>query len=85
VSSIAERIEKAPGALTAPQLAQYLEMSPTTIYDMAAKGRIPHIRIGSSIRFDPVVTARWLRSQEVAVGDMSRRKSSSVHQERVAA
>jgi excisionase family DNA binding protein len=75
-AGIAVRIEKSPGALTAPQLAIFLGMSRTAIYDMAANGRIPHFRIGSSIRFDPAVTARWLRSREVATGSLPRNTST---------
>ena len=79
VSTVAERIEEAPGLLTAPQLAELLNMARTTLYEMAANGRIPHIRIGSSIRFDPAATARWLRSREIATGRLPRSASNSAH------
>jgi hypothetical protein len=30
---------------------------------MLQKGTLPHFRVGSMVRFDPEVTAHWLRSR----------------------
>jgi len=65
-SDLASRIEHLPGALTATELATLLNMGKTAVYEMAAKGRIPCIRIGATVRFDPSRTAAWLRQREVA-------------------
>ena len=51
--------------LTVPEVAQLLGFGRTAIYDLVAAGRIPHFRIGASIRFDPFVLAEWLRSRFV--------------------
>jgi excisionase family DNA binding protein len=65
-SDLASRIEKLPGALTASELAALLNMGKTAVYGMAATGRIPSIRIGATVRFDPARIAAWLRQREVA-------------------
>ena len=38
--------------LTVDQLAKELSVTPRTIYRLAAEGKIPHIRVGSVLRFD---------------------------------
>jgi excisionase family DNA binding protein len=63
---LASKIERLPGLLTAPQLVPLLGMSRTTIYQYVAEGRIPYIRIGTMIRFDPHAIAAWLREHAVA-------------------
>jgi predicted DNA-binding transcriptional regulator AlpA len=44
-------------------------MGKTALYEMAAKGRIPCIRIGATVRFDPSRTAAWIREHEMATGE----------------
>jgi excisionase family DNA binding protein len=65
-SDLASRIENWPGALTALELAALLSLGKTAVYEMAATGRIPSIKIGATVRFDPARTAAWLRDREVA-------------------
>lgn len=60
------RIEKMDGALTVPELAELLWLGRTAIYDMVNRGVIPHMRIGGSIRFDPIVLARWIRERSIS-------------------
>jgi excisionase family DNA binding protein len=62
---LATRIERRVSALTAPELADLLGLSKTTIYDWAKQGRIPHFNLSGAIRFDPAATAAWLRSRTV--------------------
>jgi excisionase family DNA binding protein len=59
------RIEREPGALSAPKLATYLGLSRSAIYERAQDGRIPHFRLGNIIRFDPATIAAWLRDKEI--------------------
>ncbi|HEY3704422.1 MAG TPA: helix-turn-helix domain-containing protein [Terracidiphilus sp.] len=59
------RIERMDGAMSAPTLARLLGMGRSAVYEMASTGRIPHYRLGSTIRFDPAVVAAWLRQREV--------------------
>jgi excisionase family DNA binding protein len=63
---ITERIAAHDGALSAPKLSKLLGLNRSTLYRMADEGRIPSIRIGNTLRFDPKRTADWLRSKEIA-------------------
>jgi excisionase family DNA binding protein len=60
-----ERVKAYDHALSARELAPLLGSSGSNLYSMARAGRIPHIRFGGSIRFDPHVTAKWIREHEV--------------------
>ena len=59
------RIERIRGALDVLLLSELTGIKKSTIYDMVNEKRIPHFRIGTAIRFDPHVTAEWLRSMMV--------------------
>jgi excisionase family DNA binding protein len=61
--TLAERIERMEGAMTAEQLAKLLNVSDITIYKQAKAGRIPSFKIGTCVRFDPKAVAKWLRTQ----------------------
>jgi excisionase family DNA binding protein len=50
---------------TAQQLGDYLGMSPKTLFGWSKQGRIPHIKMGSALRFDPKAIAAWLRTRSV--------------------
>lgn len=63
--SIIETLEKAEHALTVPEVSRLLSVSQRTIYQYAASGRIPALKIGSAIRFDPHELARWIRQREM--------------------
>jgi excisionase family DNA binding protein len=62
-SDLASRIEKLPGALTAAELAAFLNLGKSAVYEMAATGRIPSIKFGATVRFDPATVAAWLRAR----------------------
>jgi excisionase family DNA binding protein len=70
---LASRIESRKSAWTAEDVALLLEMSPKTLYKMAKSGNIPAIRIGGMIRFDPVLTAEWLRARTTGMGFRQRK------------
>jgi excisionase family DNA binding protein len=55
-------------ALTVKELTALLNVGKSAIYEMAKAGRIPHIRLGSIVRFDPATTAAWLRQQTIGTG-----------------
>lgn len=61
--SIATQIERCESLITPAQLALLLALSPKTIYAMAKSGSLPVVRFGTSIRFDPSDTSRWLRDR----------------------
>jgi excisionase family DNA binding protein len=62
--SLAATVRRHRRALTAQQIADLLACSAKSIYAMAAAGRIPSLKIGSMLRFDPILTAAWLEARE---------------------
>jgi len=65
-ANIIALIETRTGAWSAPELADLLGCTGKHIYALAKSGRLPHLRIGSMIRFDPAATAEWLRDRFIA-------------------
>ena len=65
-SGLAEQVEKTTHALTVPEVAKLCRMSTMTIYRQVKQGRIPHFKIGDSVRFDPKTLAIWLRKMQCA-------------------
>ena len=61
LADLPTRIEQRNHALTVKELAALLSVSPSNLYALCARNRAPHFLFGGSIRFDPVITARWLR------------------------
>jgi excisionase family DNA binding protein len=59
--SIADRIVKIGHALTVSELAEILNVSRAFLYRLAASGRVPCLRLGAAVRFDPTSVAAWLR------------------------
>jgi len=62
-ATLADRVEQTDHALTAVELARLLSVSRITIFKQAKAGRIPSFHIGTCVRFDPKITANWLRKQ----------------------
>jgi excisionase family DNA binding protein len=69
-TSLASRIEQTPHALTAKELGLLLGLGRSAVYQLAQAGRIPSLRLGTTIRFDPLRIAAWLRQREVAAPDV---------------
>lgn len=61
--SIADQIEQIEHALTAKQVAAFLQVSERLIYQQAKRGQLPSFKIGDARRFDPKTVAHWLRKQ----------------------
>jgi excisionase family DNA binding protein len=55
------------GLLTGTGLARLLGYDRKTIHRMAKAGRIPHMRLGGRIRFNPQTVAAWLRDSQMDV------------------
>jgi excisionase family DNA binding protein len=70
-TSLAARIEQTPHALTARELGSLLGLGRSAVYQLAQAGRIPSLRLGTTIRFDPLRIAAWLRQREVAAPEES--------------
>src|ERR1700693_3821247 len=56
-------LETVDHGMTTGGLAAVLGVSRRSIFDMAKAGRIPSFRVGSSVRFDPHLVAKWLRAR----------------------
>jgi excisionase family DNA binding protein len=56
-------IERHRGLLTVDQLSELLAASPKSIYAWVKQGRLPVVRLGASVKFDPFVIAKWLRDR----------------------
>lgn len=63
--SLASLVRRRRTAWTAEELAEVLSLSRKHIYKLAKKGRMPSLRIGGAIRFDPHTTATWLESKSI--------------------
>ena len=48
---------------TVPQVAEYLQISRSKIYDWVKKGKIPHVRIGRNVRIRESDLQAWIDSQ----------------------
>jgi excisionase family DNA binding protein len=59
--SIADCIMNTGYALTVSELAQILNVSRGFLYRLAASGKVPYLRVGNAIRFDPKSVAAWLQ------------------------
>ena len=57
---IAEELRRAKGLLSVRQLAEALAAHPQTIYGWVAAGKLPHLRVGSRVKFDGNAIADWL-------------------------
>jgi excisionase family DNA binding protein len=61
---IAEVLRERHSAITVPELANILSVSPRQLYKLAGTNRIPNFRIGTSVRFDPDAIRQWLQEKE---------------------
>ena len=57
------REKRTASLLTPDDVAELLCVARRTVVTMARDGRIPHIRIGRFVRFDPTEIDRWLRDR----------------------
>jgi len=51
---------------TAEDTATYLRLKSKTIYELVSSKKIPYIKIGRSVRFNPDKILSWLESKSVA-------------------
>lgn len=61
VKTLADQIEAIDHALTAEDLAEMLQVTPTMVRKLAREGRLPSFSVGTAVRFDPKLVAAWLR------------------------
>lgn len=58
--------------LTVAEIADYLQVKPSTIYQWTHEKYIPHVKIGNQVRFRVAVIDAWLERNSTA-GRKSRR------------
>ncbi|TNF32492.1 MAG: DNA-binding protein [Deltaproteobacteria bacterium] len=46
---------------TATEVAEYLRVSRSWVYERAARGDLPHLRFGGHLRFDPAEVVEYAR------------------------
>jgi excisionase family DNA binding protein len=61
--TVTERIAAKRSAFSLKEFAEMLGISYRAAFEMTTDGRLPAMRIGSSIRLDPKTTADWLRQR----------------------
>jgi excisionase family DNA binding protein len=64
--TIVERIAEKRCAFSLKEFAEITGISYRSAFDMVTDGRLPAMRIGSSIRLDPKTTAQWLHERSTA-------------------
>jgi excisionase family DNA binding protein len=64
--SLITRLSQQKHPLTVPEFAELLRVSRRAVYYSVKNDGLPVIRIGSSIRIDPVHAAKWLRVRHIA-------------------
>ena len=52
---------------TIPEVAEYLKMSKSKVYDMVKTERIPYIRIGGNVRIRESDLIEWLDEQTLTI------------------
>jgi excisionase family DNA binding protein len=63
--TLASIVRQRRAAWTAEELAELLSLSRKHIYKLAKRGRMPSLRIGGAIRFDPHATANWIEAKAI--------------------
>lgn len=70
-SSAAATVEQLPQLLDRSTLAGLLGTSERHVRRLVAERRIPFVRVGRFIRFEPGAIARWLEEQTTGASDFA--------------
>jgi excisionase family DNA binding protein len=54
------------GLWTVAEVAAFLKVSRSFVYQACAAKTVPHVRIGASLRFDPARLRAWVRGEHGA-------------------
>jgi len=49
--------------LSIPEVARFLGISQHTLYTMVSQRRIPSVKVGSRVLFDPVQLDQWIKQK----------------------
>jgi excisionase family DNA binding protein len=64
--AVPETVPHAPageGLWTVADVAAFLKVSRSFVYQACAAKTLPHVRIGASLRFDPATLRAWVRGE----------------------
>ncbi|MCL0034826.1 helix-turn-helix domain-containing protein [Dehalococcoidia bacterium] len=61
--------------LTLEQIAEYLQMSTSSIYKMAQKGKIPAYKVGRQWRFKKEEIDRWIEKGKLRIEEPKLQKN----------
>ena len=64
--------------MTLKELSAYLQLSRSTLYQLAQTGKIPALKIGGVWRFHPDLVDRWLANQRTT-GRIRAKQQEIVH------
>ena len=53
------------GLVTAKGAGEILGVQISTVYAWVEQGRLPHVRLGRAVRFDPEALRRWIEEHSV--------------------
>jgi excisionase family DNA binding protein len=62
---VIEALSRMEGLLTVKQVASLLAVHEMTVYGWTKAGTMPHLRVGSRLKFDPAAVAEWLGARQV--------------------
>lgn len=54
-----------PRLLTIQELSEWLKIPRGTLYNWVSEGRIPRVKLGGKLRFDPREIERWLEANTI--------------------
>ena len=63
--TVIEQLRATQGLIGRTRLAALLGAHKQTVWTWVLLGKIPHLRVGSRLRFDPAGIADWLESKQV--------------------
>ena len=52
------------GLASVRDVSDWLGVSPKTIYAWVASGKLPYVKLGSSVKFRPSAIREWLKNRE---------------------
>ena len=64
--SLVEIAESRTTAWSVGELAELLNVSKRGIYALINRGKVPVVRIGTSVRLDPKAVATWIRENSTS-------------------
>jgi excisionase family DNA binding protein len=63
--SLIQQLESRKAMMNVTDVAELLGESIDTIYRRVKRGKMPHVRLGISTKFDPIELAEWLREHHI--------------------